>query len=241
MLPKRSPLVFPHFGVLMKSVMLLRKWLLVFQLSGVPILLSVTKRSPLQSQLFGVLMLSVTVGPIPFSKSTLLTFLKTHPRSSPSSGVLISSVAVCRTYLSKVTFIDPYRPAKSTQPDLPEFIDTKACLCGLLFSQSTLPSMGYNAEMWRCIGDENSDISSGGNGKWYNTSLPSQDLSGINEPRNWGQNPPNASMAYVLVFKDGGALYEIADSENASALFGNDTLCTGVNDTLASTSWYATQ
>ena len=69
--------------------------------------------------------------------------------------------------------------------NLPSYIDDHACLCGLLESRSSLPDNGELIELWRCIGNGSNNIEEGGNGKWYNTTLPSQELSGINKPQNW--------------------------------------------------------
>ena len=69
--------------------------------------------------------------------------------------------------------------------NLPSYIDDQACLCGLLESRSSLPNNGEVIQLWRCIGNASDNIEDGGHGKWYNTSLPSQELSGINQPQNW--------------------------------------------------------
>lgn len=123
--------------------------------------------------------------------------------------------------------------------NVPSFIDTAACLCGLLNQKSSLPVNGEQIEMWRCIGDASANINSGGNGKWYNTSLPSQELSGINKPQNWGDNPPDLSQAYVLEDHNGMALYAKLGSGGSPDLIGKDVGCTGKNDTMASTMYYA--
>lgn len=67
--------------------------------------------------------------------------------------------------------------------NLPSYIDDQACLCGLLQSRSSPPENGI--ELWRCIGNASSNVEDGSNGKWYNTSLSSQQVSGINQPQNW--------------------------------------------------------
>ena len=78
-----------------------------------------------------------------------------------------------------------YGSGCTSPTDLPSYIDDQACLCGLLDSRSTVPNNGELIELWRCIGNASDNIEHGGNGKWYNTSLPSQELSGINRPQNW--------------------------------------------------------
>lgn len=127
------------------------------------------------------------------------------------------------------------------QPNLPEFIDTGACICGLLLDQSTVDnSNGEVIEMWRCTAFVDYDVSKGGNGKWYNTTLPSQEVSG-NKGRQWADNQPYVGQTYVLTFQNGGASYQLLDAANSGALFGADVNCTGVKDAAASTAWYATQ
>lgn len=127
----------------------------------------------------------------------------------------------------------------SSPTNLPEFIDTNACLCGLLESASELPDNGGITELWRCIGDASADVTHGENGKWYNTTLPSEELSGINEPQNWGQNPPDTSQTFVLVTKNGQAAYQVLGSGGSSALIGADADCNGKNDTTLSGMYYA--
>ncbi len=133
-------------------------------------------------------------------------------------------------------------PSHYEQPNLPEFIDTGACICGLLLDQSTVDnSNGEVIEMWRCTAFVDYDISKGGNGKWYNTTYPSQELSGVNKPRQWAENQPYVGQTYVLTFQNGGASYQLLDAANSGALFGADVNCTGVKDADASNAWYATQ
>ena len=127
----------------------------------------------------------------------------------------------------------------SSPTNLPEFIDTNACLCGLLESASELPDNGGITELWRCIGNASADVTHGDNGKWYNTTLPSEELSGINESQNWGQNPPDTSQAYVLVSVNGQAAYQVLGSGGSSELIGGDTNCNGKNDTTLSGMYYA--
>lgn len=78
-----------------------------------------------------------------------------------------------------------YGTGCTSPTNLPSYIDNQACLCGLLESRSSLPNNGEHIELWRCIGNASDNVEDGGNGKWYNTSLPSQELSGINQPQNW--------------------------------------------------------
>lgn len=127
----------------------------------------------------------------------------------------------------------------SSPTNLPEFIDTNACLCGLLESASELPDNGGITELWRCIGNASADVTHGDNGKWYNTTLPSEELSGINESQNWGQNPPDTSQAFVLVTVNGQAAYQVLDSGGSPELIGADTDCNGKNDTILSGMYYA--
>ena len=127
----------------------------------------------------------------------------------------------------------------SAPTNLPEFIDTKACLCGLLESASELPDNGGNTELWRCIGNASADVTHGDNGKWYNTTLPSEELSGINESQNWGENPPDTSQAFVLVTVNGQAAYQVLGSGGSPELIGADTDCNGKNDTNLSGMYYA--
>ena len=93
--------------------------------------------------------------------------------------------------------------------------------------------------MWRCIGNASDNVSSGGHGKWYNTSLPSQELSGINKPQNWGENGPDLSQVYVLVDQSGKAVYQAWSSGSSPNLIGADPGCTGKNDTGLSAMYYA--
>lgn len=120
---------------------------------------------------------------------------------------------------------------------VPEFIDTATCLCGLL----SAPAAAYNGEqieMWRCIGNPAANISTGNNGKWYNTTLPSQEVSAINEAQNWGDNPPDLSSVFILVDHSGKDTYEPYKSGSSPELVGNDMKCTGKNDTALSGTFY---
>ena len=87
-----------------------------------------------------------------------------------------------------------YGTGCSSSTNLPSYIDDRACLCGLLESRSSLPNNGEYIELWRCIGDASDDIEDGGHGKWYNTSLPSQELAGLNKPQNWYELPSLGSF-----------------------------------------------
>ena len=127
------------------------------------------------------------------------------------------------------------------QPDLPEFIDTSACICGLLTVEDSLPHNGEIIEMWRCTASVDDDISKGTHGKWFNTTLPSQELSGYGAGRQWFENPPYLNDTYVLVSEDGGEYYEALDAANAGALQGGDVNCTGMKDQTASAAFYASQ
>ena len=127
----------------------------------------------------------------------------------------------------------------SSPTNIPEFIDTNACLCGLLQSASELPDNGGITELWRCIGDASADITHGNNGKWYNTTLPSEELSGINQPQNWGQNPPDTSQSFVLMTKNGQDAYQVLGSGGSSALIGDDANCNGKNDTTLTGMYYS--
>ncbi len=127
----------------------------------------------------------------------------------------------------------------SSPTNLPEFIDANACLCGLLESASELPDNGGITELWRCIGNASADVTHGDNGKWYNTTLPSEELSGINQNQNWGQNPPDTSQAFVLVTANGQASYQVLGSGGSPELIGADTDCNGKNDTTLSVMYYA--
>ncbi|MCJ1458513.1 hypothetical protein MMC28_008886 [Mycoblastus sanguinarius] len=122
---------------------------------------------------------------------------------------------------------------------LPSYIDTAACLCGLIKSAASFPKNGELVEMWRCIGNASDDVTSGGHGKWYNTSLPSQELSGLNEPQDWAENPPNLSQAYVLQDENGSAVYEKLGPGGSVDLVGADVNCTAVNSTVLSGEYYA--
>ena len=135
-----------------------------------------------------------------------------------------------------------WRHRSVQQPAIPSFIDTGACICGLLTQESTLPDNGEVIEMWRCEANLSESVAEGSHGKWYNTSLPSQELSGLGEPRNWGGNPPDLSAVFVLVHgADGSATYQPLNSSDSNNLVGNDTKCTGSNDTAASAAFYASQ
>ncbi|KAK3173398.1 hypothetical protein OEA41_006727 [Lepraria neglecta] len=127
----------------------------------------------------------------------------------------------------------------SSPTNIPEFIDTGACLCGLLNSATTLPDNGESIEYWRCIGNASADVTNGGNGKWYNTSLPSQEMSGISQPQNWAENPPDTSQAFVLVETNGKAVYQDLPSGGSPELVGADSGCTGKNDTTLSGMFYS--
>jgi len=130
-----------------------------------------------------------------------------------------------------------YGKGCTSATNYPQFIDTEACLCGLLNSREA-PYNGEIEEKWRCIGNASDNMDSGGNGKWYNTSLPSQELSGINEPQNWGQNPPDLSQVYVLEDTNGKPVYQRLTSNGSPDLIGTDKDCTGKNDTGLSESYY---
>ena len=129
------------------------------------------------------------------------------------------------------------------QPNIPEFIDTAACICGLRKDADTLKHNGEIIEMWRCTAAVDEDIGVGTHGKWYNTTLPSQELSGIGEPRDWDENPPYVNETFVLAFDgDGGRFYELLNAPDDEAeLQPGDVNCTGVKDQAASAAFYASQ
>lgn len=122
---------------------------------------------------------------------------------------------------------------------IPSYIDSSICLCGLLASKSSLPNNGELTELWRCIGDASASIQDGTNGKWWNTSLPSEELSGLNEPQNWAENPPDLSQAYVLVDTNGQSAYQKLGSGGSPSLVGADTKCNGKNDSSLSGMYYS--
>lgn len=122
---------------------------------------------------------------------------------------------------------------------LPEYIDTSSCLCGLLASKSSLPNNGEMIELWRCIGSNSAKVQDGSNGKWWNTSLPSQELSGLNQPQNWAENPPDLSQAFVLVNTNGQSAYQKLGSGGSPELIGADANCNGKNDTALSGMFYS--
>ena len=95
--------------------------------------------------------------------------------------------------------------------------------------------------MWRCTAAVDHDISKGSDGKWFNTTLPSQEVSGVNEGREWSDNPPYVNQTFVLTYVDGGRYYELLDAATAGWLRGGDVNCTGVKDQAASAAFYASQ
>ena len=96
-------------------------------------------------------------------------------------------------------------------------------------------------EMWRCTAAVNEDISKASYGKWFNTTLPSQESSGVNKGRTWDANPPFVNETYILVHRDEGAFYEPLGKGNSGELFGEDANCTGAKDDAASAAFYASQ
>lgn len=95
--------------------------------------------------------------------------------------------------------------------------------------------------MWRCTASTSTPITQGTNGKWYNTTLPSTDVSGVGKPRNWGGNPPDLRVTYVLVAEGGEEVYEVLGAGDAGALVGGGWGCNGINDTKASGVFYGEQ
>lgn len=95
--------------------------------------------------------------------------------------------------------------------------------------------------MWRCTASLDTDISTHTHGKWFNTTYPSQELSGTGEGRTWDENPPYVGQTFVLVHEHGGAYYEVLTPADSGELVGGDADCTGVKDDAASATWYATQ
>lgn len=96
--------------------------------------------------------------------------------------------------------------------------------------------------MWRCTADLSTSIADGTHGKWFNTTLPSQEVSGLNEPRQWDHNPPFLNQTFVLEAVDGGEYYELLDASDAvTGLQGGDSNCTGSKDQTASAAFYASQ
>ena len=118
--------------------------------------------------------------------------------------------------------------------NLPYYIDTDACLCGLLTSRSTLTNNGEIPELWRCVGNSSANIELGGHAKWHNTFLPSEDLSGINEPVDCAESPPDLSQTYALEEDKISTVYTVLGPEGSSSLIGADVNCTGINDTVSS-------
>ena len=103
---------------------------------------------------------------------------------APQAALIMSSTTTTITTTTNNSCI--VNGTGCTSPtNLPSYIDDQACLCGLLQSRSSLPNNGEVIQLWRCIGNASDNIEDGGHGKWYNTMLPSQELSGINQPQNW--------------------------------------------------------
>lgn len=127
----------------------------------------------------------------------------------------------------------------ATNTTIPSYIDNSICLCGLLASKSSLPNNGEMTELWRCIGNASASIEDGTNGKWWNTSLPSEELSGLNQPQDWAENPPDLSQAFVLVDTNGQSSYQKLGSGSSPSLVGADTNCNGINDTSLSGMYYS--
>lgn len=146
--------------------------------------------------------------------------------------------------MSNISFIRDlscilYGQGCTSPTNLPSYIDTDACLCALVTSRSTLPNNGEVTELWRCIGNSSANIGLGSHGKWYNTVLPSEDLSGINKPEDWAENPPDLSQTYVLEKEKNSTVYNILGPGGSSSLIGADVNCTGMNDTVFSELYYA--
>jgi hypothetical protein len=124
----------------------------------------------------------------------------------------------------------------------PFFVDSASCQCNFQENRATY---GNGKSLWRCIGNASADVSAGSSGKWYYPILlagnKNNDFSGDFLPVNSADYPVDTSETYIVVDNgDGVYVYAQLTSQNQNELSAIDSVCTGLNDTEASTRYYAT-
>jgi hypothetical protein len=124
----------------------------------------------------------------------------------------------------------------------PFFVDSASCQCNFQENRATY---GNGKSLWRCIGNASADVSAGSSGKWYYPILlagnKNNDFSGDFLPVNSADYPVDTSETYIVVDNgDGVYVYAQLTSQNQNELSAIDSVCTGMNDTEASTRYYAT-
>ena len=103
-------------------------------------------------------------------------------------------------------------------------IDTGGCECAL---QEQLGS-----EAWRCLFDNIASIYNGQDGKWF-YAINQTDNASLTEPENSDSNPPNLSKSYDIQTDRWRIFSPLTEAGNA-----NYALCTGINNTQASETFY---
>jgi hypothetical protein len=124
----------------------------------------------------------------------------------------------------------------------PLFIDSASYLCNFEENRATY---GNGRTLWRCIGNSSDDVGVGSSGKWYYPILlagkQNKDFAGEFLAINSADYPVDTSETYIIVDNgDGVYVYARLMSQNQNQLSAIDSVCTGTNNTEASTRCYAT-
>ncbi|KAF7560616.1 hypothetical protein G7046_g3524 [Stylonectria norvegica] len=120
---------------------------------------------------------------------------------------------------------DPFFPQDA--PTGPVFLDTQACLCAL----QKQPESTSKKIAWQCIGNQTLGVYDTTQGKWFNAQ---HDSGAVDLPVNDDSNGPNTNKSQI--WDSGSRSLKPLPSNNDLAIW--EKVCTGVNHTTFSTSYY---
>ena len=123
-------------------------------------------------------------------------------------------------------------PTQDRLPTGPFFIDTESCQCALRPANQTAVGSRRSQQVWRCVGDPNTDVYTGESGKWF---LPIDQDGDPSDDIDAGP-PPNLQTTYII----NNATQELEplneDLEDQLSIL--DQVCSGQRDTEQSSIFY---
>jgi hypothetical protein len=127
-------------------------------------------------------------------------------------------------------------------PKGPSYVDDQQCRCTL---QSVNVLLGDSTqqlvqEAWRCTQNQTNNAYWGASGKWFVPANLTANGTDFVQYIDWDGNPPDLTNAYALQGYDNrtdGTLIALTDSNN-NLISSDDQICTGNNDTEASSIAY---
>ena len=123
---------------------------------------------------------------------------------------------------------DPFPRLMELQPKGPTFIDDEECRCALQEKLDT--------EAWRCIDDWSHNIYVGQTGKWF-IALNKTNRDSLKDSPSSNINPPNLTRSYIIKGNGQDAEFEATTPSDEAADL-DDAICSGKNDTEASSALY---